>query len=162
MWRRVLPLWCWSLLVWILLTWTATIEQAVVGLAVSLVVAVACAPLGPVAGPWALLRPRRMPALLALAGSVGWRIVAENWRLTRTIWVRGWAPSGMVVLPTAARSDGELATVGVFTSLIVNSQLVDLDRQRHELQYHAVEASEADRDHINGPIEHHLLRVTRR
>jgi multicomponent Na+:H+ antiporter subunit E len=166
MWRRILPLWCWSLLVWVLLTWTATLEQIAVGLGVSLAIAFACAPLGPVAGPWALLRPRRIPALLSLAAAVWIRVIAANWRLTRTIWSGRPVPSGMVIVPTAARSDGEIATVAVLTSLIVNSQLVDVDRKRHELQYHLVEVErregEANRARVNGPIEDRVLEVTRR
>ena len=166
MWRRVPPLWCWSVLIWTLLTWTATVEQVLLGLTASLLVALACAPLGSVAGPWALLRPRRIPALLALAGEVAVRLVMANWRLTRTIWSGRRVPSGMVVVPTSARTDGELTTVGVLTSLIVNSQLVDIDRRRHELHYHVVEVegrdSDANRHRINGPIEDRVLAVTRR
>jgi multicomponent Na+:H+ antiporter subunit E len=166
MWRRVLPLWCWSILIWTVLTWTATVEQVAVGIVVSLVVAMACAPLGSVAGPWALLRPRRIPALLALAAAVAVRVAAANWHLARTIWSRRPIPSGMVVVRTSARTDGELATVGLLTSLIVNSQLVDLDRRRHELQYHLIEVPTQDRralrQRVNGPVEEHTLAVTRR
>jgi multicomponent Na+:H+ antiporter subunit E len=165
MWRRVLALWCWSILIWTLLSWTATVEQVAVGAAVSLVVALACAPLGPVAGPWALLYPRRIVPLLGLAAAVSARVVVANWHLTRRIWSRAGPPSGMVVVPTAARTDGELTTVGVLTSLIVNSQIVDLDRRRHQLQYHTVEVTsrdpEANRDRVNRAVEERTIAVTR-
>jgi multicomponent Na+:H+ antiporter subunit E len=166
MWRRVLPLWCWSVLIWTLLSWTATIEQVAVGAIVSLLVALACSPLGSVAGPWVLLRPRRIGPLLRLVAVVTARVVAANWELTRAIWARRPPPGGMVVVPTTARTDGELTTVGALTSLIVNSQLVDLDRHRHELQYHAVEVPtldpQANRDRINRPVEDRVIAVTRR
>jgi multicomponent Na+:H+ antiporter subunit E len=166
MWRRVVPLWCWSMLVWILLSWTATVEQIVVGLAVSLVVAIACAPLGSVAGPWALLRPARILPILRLAGAVSAKVVVANIHLTRWIWSPLSPPSGMLIVATKARSDGELATVGILTSLIVDSQIVDLDRHRQELHYHAVEVASLDpdvnRDRINRTIEDDTLAVTRR
>lgn len=162
---RVLRLWCWGELVWTLLSWTATVEQIVVGALVSLAVAVACAPLGSVAGPWVLLSPRRLWPHLALLATAARRVVLANGELTRAIWSRRPIPSGMVVVPTAAHSDGELTTVGIVTSLIVNSQLVDLDRYRDLLQYHAVRVRSLDpernRATINGPIETRTLAVTR-
>ena len=138
---------------------------------VSAAVALACAPLGSVAGPWALLRPRRLVALPSLIAVVSRRVVTANWHLTRLIWSRRvWSrrapPSGMLVVPTIARTDAELTAVGVLTSLIVNSQLVDLDRHRHQLQYHAVEVAstdpEANRSRINQAVEEHVVAVTRR
>jgi multicomponent Na+:H+ antiporter subunit E len=166
MWRRILALWCWSILIWTLLTWTPTVEQFTVGVGVSLLVALACAPLGPVAGPWALLYPRRIVPLLALVAAVSTRVVTANWHLSRLIWSMAGPPSGMVVVPTDARTDGELTTVGVLTSLIVNSQIVDLDRRRHRLQYHAVEVTSRDpdvnRDRVNRAIEERTIAVTRR
>jgi multicomponent Na+:H+ antiporter subunit E len=154
------------MLVWTLLSWTATLEQIAVGLAISLAVAFACAPLGSVAGPWALLRPRRIPALLSLTAAVAVRVVAANWRLTRTIWSGRPVPSGMVIVPTVARTDGEVTAVAVLTSVIVNSQIVDVDRHRQELQYHLVEVEdldgEANRANVNGPIEDRVIAVTRR
>jgi multicomponent Na+:H+ antiporter subunit E len=101
----------------------------IVGAIVSLLAASACNPLGTVAGPWTLLRPRRIRPLLTLLAVVSARVVAANWELTRAIWSRQPPPGGMVVVPTRARTDAELAAVGVFTSLIVNSQLIDLDRR---------------------------------
>jgi hypothetical protein len=66
----VVSLFCWAELTWTLLSFTATVEQIAAGAAVSLTAALACAPLGPVAGPWCLLRPRRWRPLLAATGSV--------------------------------------------------------------------------------------------
>jgi multicomponent Na+:H+ antiporter subunit E len=45
----------------------------------------------------------------------------------------------MVIVPTSQRSAGGLTAVGLVTSLIVDNQLVDLDRDGAQLQYHAVE-----------------------
>jgi multicomponent Na+:H+ antiporter subunit E len=72
----------------------------------------------------------------------------------------------MVVVPTGARTDGELAAVGLLTSLIVDNQIVDLDRERHELQYHAVDVPPPDPDQaragINEPVERFLPTITRK
>jgi multicomponent Na+:H+ antiporter subunit E len=137
--KRWLAVFCWAELTWTLLTWTATAEQIGVGVAVSAAAAFACAPLGDVAGPWVLLDPRRAWALLRLGAVSAVRVVRANLSLTRRIWSRTVPlPSGMVITPTRARTDGELTAVGLITSLIVDSQLVDLDRYRHELQYHVV------------------------
>ncbi|HEY3868702.1 MAG TPA: Na+/H+ antiporter subunit E [Actinocrinis sp.] len=151
----------WCYLVWVLLTWTRTADQLLFGAAISLVVAAALAPLGPVAGPWKLLRPRTAAAVLGLAGSAAVRIVRANVSLAARIW----APSrplrsGMVITPTDQRSDLGLATVALVTSVIVDNQIVDLDRRRRRLQYHAVSVPPRDpqavRAAINGPVERFL------
>jgi multicomponent Na+:H+ antiporter subunit E len=156
--RRVAALFCWAFLVWVLLTWTLTLEQMLAGAAVAAAVAVALAPLGEVAGPWRLLAPRRFAAVCALAGVAAVRVVEANVRLSWRIW----SPSrplrsGMVIVPTAERSAAGLTAVGLITSVIVDNQIVDLDRAGAELQYHAVEVpgggqAEA-RAKINGPVE---------
>jgi multicomponent Na+:H+ antiporter subunit E len=161
--RRVAALLCWAYLVWVLLTWTLSLENDLFGAGIALAVAVALAPLGAVAGPWRLLTPRRLAAALVLLTSAAGRIAAANLKLSRLIWdprVRrrdGPLRSGMVIAATGARSDGELAAVGVITSLIVDNQLADLDRSRAELQYHAVQVPagcpEQKRQQINGPVE---------
>ncbi len=156
---RWLAIFCWAELTWTLLTWTATVEQIGVGVAVSAAAAFACAPLGRVAGPWVLLSPRRAWALLRLGALAGTRVVGANLALSRRIWSRAMPlPSGMVITRTAARTDGELTAVGLITSLIVDSQLVDLDRYRHELQYHVVAVGGGD---PNAPVEPLVLGVTR-
>ncbi|WP_345635876.1 Na+/H+ antiporter subunit E [Rugosimonospora acidiphila] len=154
----------WAYLVWTVLSWTLSAEQVIVGLALSALTASVCARLGPAAGPWTLLRPRRIAALVRLAGIVVARVVVANARLSRRIW----SPhiplrSGMLIVPTGVSGDAALATVGVLTSVIVDSQLVDLDRDRRQLQYHAVwiDLAEARHNHdrINGPVERQLLRA---
>ncbi|MGI5240861.1 Na+/H+ antiporter subunit E [Dactylosporangium sp. CA-139066] len=157
---RVVALFCWAELTWTLLSFTATAEQITAGVIVSLIAALACAPLGPVAGPWRLLLPRRIPPLLALSAAVAWRVVRANLDLTRRIWTPGRPPSGMLTTPTQARTDAELTAVGLLTSLIVNSQLVDVDQQRHRLRFHVVSVG-AD-DPVNRAIEARVLAVTRR
>jgi len=155
---RVIALFCWAFLVWVLLTWTLTLEQLLFGAGACVVVAVALAPLGDVAGPWRLLTPRRLAATAALLALAASRIVRANLRLSWLIWnPRLPLRSGMVVVPTSQRSEGGLTAVGLITSLIVDNQLVDLDRSRAELQYHAVEVPEGGpgrrREAINGPVE---------
>lgn len=159
---RVVALAAWCFLVWVLLTWTRTAEQLLFGAAISLAVAVALAPLGPVPGPWRLLRPRVFVAVTRLAGLAAIRIVVANVKLAARIW----APSrplrsGMVIVPTAMRSDGGLAAVGLVTSLIVDNQVVDVDRRTGRMQYHAVNVPDggpqAARAVINGPVEHFLV-----
>jgi multicomponent Na+:H+ antiporter subunit E len=158
---RFVGLAAWCYLVWVLLTWTRTADQLLFGAAISLAVAAALAPLGPVAAPWRLLRPRTAAAVLGLAGTAAVRIVRANVSLAARIW----APSrplrsGMVITPTDQRSDLGLTTVGLVTSLIVDNQIVDLDRRRRRLQYHAVSVPERDpqaaRAAINGPVERYL------
>lgn len=157
MWRWAIYLWCWCELTWTLLTWTLTPEQIITGAVISAAVASACAPLGSVAPPWALLRPRRLRAAAVLAVQSVARITRANLRLTRAIWSRSGPPSGMIIVETDARADAELTIVGILTSLAVDSQLVDLDRRRHELQYHALFAAGVDRDRVNGPVERVLV-----
>jgi multicomponent Na+:H+ antiporter subunit E len=149
---------CWCYLVWILLSWTRTAEQLLFGAGISLLVGIALSPLGHVPGPWRLLVPRNAVAAVKLLRTALWRVPVANVRLAARIW-RPSRPlrSGMVVVPTRERSDLGLTTVGLVTSLIVDNQLVDLDRRRHLLQYHAVDVPGGDperkRDAINGPVE---------
>jgi multicomponent Na+:H+ antiporter subunit E len=159
--RRVVALFCWAFLVWVLLTWTLTLEQMLFGVAAAVIVAVALAPLGEVAGPWRLLTPRRLGAAGALLILAARRIVLANLRLSWLIWnPRLPVSSGMVIVPTSQRSEGGLTAVGLITSLIVDNQLVDLDRSAGQLQYHAVEVPEGGpeeaRKAINGPVEDRL------
>jgi multicomponent Na+:H+ antiporter subunit E len=160
---RIVSLAGWAFLVWVLLTWTRTAEQLIVGAAVSVAVAVALAPLGGVAAPWRLLSPVRLVGVVRLAAASTGRIIVANLRLARRIW----APSrplrsGMVIAATRQRSEGGLAATGILTSVIVDNQLVDVDRSRGELQYHAVSVPAGDpervADVINAPVER-LLRV---
>ena len=164
--RRVLALFCIGYSTWILLTWTKTAEQLIVGALVAALVAAACAPLGPVAAPWVVLTPRRLWAALRLAGWSAVQIVRANLSLSRRIWTpsRPIRP-GMVIVPTEMESDGELAAVGLVSSLIVDNQIVDLDRQRHELLYHSVWVDTEDklrnRERINGPLEDRIEALSR-
>ena len=155
---RVSALFCWAFGVWVLLTWTLTLEQMLIGAGAAALVALALAPLGGVAGPWHLLTPRRLAAAVRLFTVAASRIVAANVRLAMRIW----APSrplrsGMVIAATRERSPGGLTAVGLFTSVIVDNQLVDLDVAARRLQYHAVAVPEGDawqvREAINAPVE---------
>jgi multicomponent Na+:H+ antiporter subunit E len=158
---RTVALACWAMGVWVLLTWTRTAEQLLVGAAVSVGVALVLAPLGAVAGPWRLLDPRVAGRLAGLAGVALARVVVANLRLARRIWSPA-RPlrSGMVIVPTTQRSELGLTVVGVVSSLIVDNQIVDVDRSRGRLLYHAVDVPprdpEAARERINGPLERHL------
>jgi multicomponent Na+:H+ antiporter subunit E len=164
--RRLLALFCVAYCTWVLLTWTKTAEQLLVGAVVAAVVAAACAPLGPVAAPWVVLAPRRLWAALRLAGWSSVQIVRANVSLSRRIWSpRRPIRPGMVIVPTAMDTDGELAAVGLVSSLIVDNQIVDLDRHRHELLYHSVwvdtEEPLRNRARINGPLEHRIEALSR-
>ncbi len=150
----------WSGAAWVLLTWKATVEQALYGLAVSLAVAVVMSPLGPAARPWQLLRPGRLMRVAALVATSAARIVWANIDLARRVW----SPSrpirtGMLVVPTDVRTDGGVTVLGLLGSIIVDHQLVDLEPGR--MQYHAVWVASEDpseaRERINGPVER-LLR----
>jgi multicomponent Na+:H+ antiporter subunit E len=157
---QILSLALWSGAAWVLLTWTATVEQAAYGVAVSIGVAIVLSPLGPVARPWHLLRPGRLARLAAVGATSAGRILWANLVLARRVW----SPSlpirtGMLVVPTDLRTDGAVTAVGLLGSVIVDHQLVDLEPGR--LQYHAVWVVSEDpieaRERINGRLER-LLR----
>jgi multicomponent Na+:H+ antiporter subunit E len=155
---RLIGLWCWGYLVWALLTWTLTAEQVLFGAGIAAAVAVALAPLGDVAGPWRLLRPRALAGGAWLLLAAAWQVLQSNLRLSRRIWdPRRPLASGMVITPTRERSEGGIAAVGVISSLIVDNQITDLDTRAHELQYHAVAVPDGSREkayqQINGPVE---------
>lgn len=164
--RRV-ALWVWAYAGWVLLTWTPfTLATEAVGVVASVVVAIVLAPFGEVARPWLIADPRRVVALLRLLAGTLRGIVVANLRLTRLILTPSLPlQSGMVIVPTAARSEGGLAAVGLISSLIVDKQIVDVDRARHVLQYHAVRVPEGSREEareaINGPLERMLEPLTR-
>lgn len=155
---RVVSLATWNFLAWIVLTWTRTAEQLAVGAGLAIVVAILLAPFGDVPGPWVLLSPRRLVGLVRLVVAAAWRIVAANVKLSARIW-RPSRPlaSGMIILPTREQSAAGLAAVGLITSVIVDNQLVDVDRARDELLYHAVAVpkggSAVAYKEINGPVE---------
>lgn len=158
---RSFALACWVMGVWVLLTWTRTAEQIIVGAVLSIAVAVALAPLGDVAGPWRLLDPRVARRLAGLAFVALRRVLVANLRLARRVWSPSLPlRSGMVIVPTTQRSELGLTTVGVVSSLIVDNQIVDVDRSRGRLLYHAVDVPprdpEAARAQINGPLERYL------
>jgi multicomponent Na+:H+ antiporter subunit E len=163
--QRWAALFCWTYLGWLVLTWTRTAEQLIFGAVASAVVAVVCAQLGDAVAPWRLLQPRRALAVGRIGLFVVVHIVRANLSLSRRIWL----PSlplrpGMVIVSTAARSDGALTAVGLLTSLIVDNQIVDVDRERHELQYHTVWTETGDaatnRAALNGPLEDLLAALT--
>jgi multicomponent Na+:H+ antiporter subunit E len=165
--RRVLYTGIWAYAVWLVLTWTATAEQLIFGAALALLVGLALAPLGDVVAPWRLLDPRRAAALAQLLTTGLVRIVRANLSLARRIL----APSrplqsGMVIVPTGMRTDAALGATGLITSLIVDNQVVDLDRKRHVWQYHAVAVPQGDdrqkAEEINAPIERLIGRIDRR
>jgi multicomponent Na+:H+ antiporter subunit E len=160
---RVCYLAAWCFAAWLLLTWTMTLEVVLVGAASALGIAIVIAPVGPVAAPWRLLR--RPVRLLSLVATVTWRMAAANIALARRVWRRRLVvPSGIVVVPTRVTTDGELCGVGVLTSLVVDNQVMDVDRRRHQLLYHAVAVPPEDRREryaaINGPIEAAVVALT--
>ena len=155
-------LWCFG--VWVLLTWTRTWSQLLFGAALSIAVGFACSFTGPVFRPWRLLSIVRLLAIARLFVSALGRIVKANLSLARRIWTPSLPlRTGMVVVPTKRRSAGEIAATGLLSSLIVDNQIVDVDRRRHQLQYHCVWVESEDPDEnyevVNGPVESCLKRV---
>ena len=169
---RVVALFTWTFAVWVLLTWTLTVEMMLFGVGLAAAIAVALAPLGQVAGPWQLLGPRRLVAAVVLLTTATGQIVLANLKLSRLIWhprltkPDGPLRSGMVIVPTQYDETGQLTAVGLITSLIVDNQITDLDRSRRELQYHAVQVpdggQDAAREAINGPVERRLAAFSRK
>lgn len=159
--RRFSALTVWCAGTWLLLTWTVTAEQLITGALVSVAVALALCPFDGIAAPWRLLDPRIVLAGIRLVLESLARIVRANLELAWRIWApRRPLNSGMLIVATRMRSDGGLGAVGLITSLIVDNQIIDLDRDRHLLQYHAVsvpEGSRAERaESINAPVERML------
>jgi multicomponent Na+:H+ antiporter subunit E len=155
---RDLLLWC--LMTWLLLAWTVTVESLLVGAVVAGLVSLSLARLGPVVPPWRLLARRRFIAIGRLIATVAALVLRANVRLA---W-RVWSPhlplaTGMVVVPTRLRGEGAQAAVALITSLVVDNQLVDLDRSRHELLYHCLVVPPVERryDEISGAVEHRLV-----
>lgn len=156
--KRWLSYWLWAYLAWIVLTWTEATEDVVFGAVAAAVVAVLLMPLGEAARPWRLLVPGRLVLAGRTAARVMTGMVKANISLSRRIWSR--KPPlrpGMVVVPTRMRSDGGLTAVGLLTSLVVDNQVVDVDRGHHQLQYHGVwfetDAPAVNGAHVNGPLE---------
>jgi multicomponent Na+:H+ antiporter subunit E len=116
--------------------------------------------LGPAARPWLVLDVRRLGRLVALAGTSLVRIVRANVSLARRVWSPSLPlRSGMVVFPTATKSDGAVTAVALVSSVIVDNQIVDLEPGR--FQYHAIWVDSTDPDDvyetINGPLERLIL-----
>ena len=82
----IVALSAWAFLAWVILTWTLTLEQLVVGGVLSILVAVALAPLGPAQGPWWLLHPRRFLAVIRLVVETAGRVLVANVKLSARIW----------------------------------------------------------------------------
>jgi multicomponent Na+:H+ antiporter subunit E len=153
----MLALFPWCFLVWVVLTWTLTIEQMVFGVLAAALVTVGLSPRRRVAGPWLLFLPRNLAVIGRLLVLVVARVVVANIHLASMVW-RPHIPvrSGMVVVPTRVKSSGALTVVGLLSSLIVMNQIVDVDRERGQLQYHTVDApggTDEAYDTMNGPIE---------
>lgn len=159
---RAFSIGVWAYGVWFLLTWTTTGEQLIFGGVLAACVGALMAPLGEVVGLWQLLEPRRLLALVRLLLYALAAIVRANVELARRIWTPSRPlSSGMIVVPTTARTDGELAATGVITSLIVDNQIVDLDRSENVLQYHTVAVPDDPPESINLPVERLLHKVRR-
>jgi multicomponent Na+:H+ antiporter subunit E len=166
MMRRVIALTLWVFGVWVLLTWTRTWSQLAFGLCISITIALVCAPLGEVIRPWTLLRPSRLLTTGALLFDALTRIVRANLSLAKRVWTPSLPlRSGMVIVPTIQHSEGALTAVGLITSLIVDNQIVDVDVEGREMQYHGVwipsGEPEANFDRVNGPVERHISRLSR-
>jgi multicomponent Na+:H+ antiporter subunit E len=164
---RAATLAVWAFAVWLLLTWTVPAEQLAFGGGLAIAVGLALCPVGEVARPWRLADPRVLAALAGLFGTSLGRVVRANVALAARIWTPG-RPlrSGMVIVPTSARGTAEVGGTGLITSLIVDNQIVDVDVQREQMQYHAIAVPPGDaakrRESINAPTERWLARLIRR
>jgi multicomponent Na+:H+ antiporter subunit E len=143
-----------------------TAEQLVFGALTAALIGVAFWPLGDVLLPWKVLSISRIWTLAQIVVYVLANMVRANVSLSRRIW----SPSrplhpGMLVVPTNSSTDGQMTAIGVLTSLIVDNQIVDLDPDRHRLQYHAVSVESDDpdsnRQRINGPLEDLISSLSR-
>jgi multicomponent Na+:H+ antiporter subunit E len=146
----------WCLLIWVLLTWTATVEVLLTGVGVAVACSAALVALGDVPGPWTLLRPSRLVPVMRLAWTLATQVSRANVAMARRVWAPRPPPrTGMVVVPTRARSNGEVATVALLTSLVVDNQVVDVDPSSMTMLYHSIDVPPGqDRyDAINGPLE---------
>ena len=148
----------WSFVVWVIVTLTLTAEQLIFGAVLAVVTAIALAPLGTAHGPWWFLTPRRFLGTLRLVFVTAARVVVANIKLSARIWSpRRPLSSGMIVVATHERTGGGLTAVGLISSLVVDNQIVDLDRRARHLQYHSVAVPEgsrqAARQVVNGPVE---------
>lgn len=157
-----LSVWAWG--VWLLLTWTVMAEQLIFGALLALAIGFAFARLGPVVAPWQALSPRRLVGFVWLVLDGLRRIVVANLSLARRIWSpRRPLRSGMVVVATSMHTDAGLGWTGLISSLIVDNQIVDLDREHFRLQYHAVAVPDGGplqkSEQINAPVERHLARI---
>jgi multicomponent Na+:H+ antiporter subunit E len=164
---RAVSLAVWAFATWLLLTWTVTAEQLVTGALAAIAVGVALCPLGDVIAPWRLLDPRRLRVLLELIAVSAGRIVRANLSLARRIWTPSLPlASGMVIVPTALRDEQGAGAAGLITSLIVDTQVVDVDLQHGEVQYHVVSVPPGSKreqaEAINAPTERLVSRLTRR
>lgn len=147
----------WCFLVWLLLTAPPTVESATVGLVLSLLLAWSLAPLGSVARPWRALQALR------LAPFVACKVLRANIGLARRIWTPSLPlATGMVVVRTRFGDEGRVAAVGIVSSLIVDNQIIDLDRSRRELAYHCIAVAPEDRryDAVIGPLERRIAALT--
>jgi multicomponent Na+:H+ antiporter subunit E len=151
----------WCFLAWLMLSLSVSVESLVTGLVLSVGAAAALSGLGEVPGPWSLLRPRRLGPLLHLVG----RLAVDSTRANVQMAWRVWTPrpqlrTGMVVVGTLVRTDGQVGTVGLLTSLVVDNQVVDVDLDERTMLYHCVEVPRGDAyDVVNGPVERRLLGI---
>jgi multicomponent Na+:H+ antiporter subunit E len=153
----------WGFVAWTALIWTPTVESSIAGAAVCLLVAWPLASLGAVIRPWRMLTPRRLLAIIRLAGLIATQVVRANVRLARRIWTPSLPlATGVVVVPTRFEDEGRVGAVGIISSLVVDNQIIDLDRSRHELVYHCIVVPGAGRGYelINGPLERRIAALT--
>ena len=156
---RGLAAWCF--LAWLMLSLSVSVESLVTGVVLSLGAAAALSPLGDAPGPWTLLRPRRVVPLRRLVGGLAVDCTRANLQMARRVW----APhprlrTGMVVVGTQARTEGQVGAVGLLTSLVVDNQVVDVDLDERTMLYHCVEVPRDDPyDAVNGPVERRLLAI---
>jgi multicomponent Na+:H+ antiporter subunit E len=147
-----------------MLSLSVTVESLLTGVVLSVGAAAALSRLGAVHGPWALLRPGRLGPLLRLVGGLAVDSTRANLQMARRVWTpRPRLRTGMVVVGTRARTDGQVGAVGLLTSLVVDNQVIDVDLDERTMLYHCVEVPRGEPyDAVNGPVERRLLAIVDR
>ncbi len=147
-----------------MLSLSVTVESLLTGVVLSVGAAAALSRLGAVPGPWALLRPGRLGPLLRLVGGLAVDSTRANLQMARRVWTpRPRLRTGMVVVGTRARTDGQVGAVGLLTSLVVDNQVIDVDLDERTMLYHCVEVPRGEPyDAVNGPVERRLLAIVDR
>jgi multisubunit Na+/H+ antiporter MnhE subunit len=128
--------------IYLLVMTSAKPADAVVGLLLGVVLALALRPRLPGRRP-ATPSPAQLGALLGVAVATAAEIVVGTWRTARFC-LRGGGQPGFVEIPRGERSRHAVALWGVLTGEAPDEIPVDVDEERDVLIVHLVDASDPD------------------